>query len=44
MTAVYILWRIIQNVFLGQYDPHKLHHWTTVYGEEGRRPHRHGAL
>ena len=38
MTAVYILWRIIQNVFLGEYDPHKLHHWTTVYGEEADGP------
>ena len=32
MTAVYILWRIIQNVFLGEYDEHKHHHWTTVQG------------
>jgi NADH-quinone oxidoreductase subunit M len=38
MTAVYILWRIIQNVFLGEYDAHKLHHWTTVQGEHADGP------
>jgi NADH-quinone oxidoreductase subunit M len=38
MTAVYILWRIMQNVFLGEYDAHKLHHWTTVQGEETDGP------
>ncbi|MFN8441558.1 MAG: NADH-quinone oxidoreductase subunit M [Caldilineaceae bacterium] len=38
MTAVYILWRIIQNVFLGEYDPHKLHHWTTVDGRDADGP------
>ncbi|MEZ4616318.1 MAG: proton-conducting transporter membrane subunit [Caldilineaceae bacterium] len=38
MTAVYILWRIIQSVFLGEYDDHKLHHWTTVKGEEAAGP------
>lgn len=38
MTAVYILWRIIQNLFLGEYDPHKLHHWTTVDGKEADGP------
>jgi NADH-quinone oxidoreductase subunit M len=38
MTAVYILWRIIQNVFLGQYDPAKLHHWTKVDGSEAEGP------
>jgi NADH-quinone oxidoreductase subunit M len=38
MTAVYILWRIIQNVFLGSYDPHKLHHWTTVDGRDAEGP------
>jgi NADH-quinone oxidoreductase subunit M len=38
MTAVYILWRILQNVFLGEYDPHRLHHWTTVSGEEAEGP------
>ena len=38
MTAVYILWRIIQNVFLGEYDPTKLDHWTTVQGEHADGP------
>ncbi len=38
MTAVYILWRIMQNVFLGEYDAHKLHHWTTVQGDETDGP------
>ena len=38
MTAVYILWRIIQNVFLGEYDPDKLEHWTTVTGEHADGP------
>lgn len=38
MTAVYILWRIIQNVFLGEYDPAKLDHWTTVEGEHAEGP------
>ncbi len=38
MTAVYILWRIIQNVFLGEYDPSKLDHWTTVQGEHADGP------
>jgi NADH-quinone oxidoreductase subunit M len=38
ITAVYILWRILQNVFLGEYDPHKLHHWTTVQGTETDGP------
>jgi NADH-quinone oxidoreductase subunit M len=38
ITAVYILWRIIQNVFLGEYDPNKLTHWTTVYGEDADGP------
>jgi NADH-quinone oxidoreductase subunit M len=38
ITAVYILWRILQNVFLGEYDPHKLHHWTTVQGQETDGP------
>jgi NADH-quinone oxidoreductase subunit M len=32
ITAVYILWRIIANLFLGSYDPQKLHHWTTGDG------------
>lgn len=38
ITAIYILWRILQNVFLGEYDPHKVHHWTTVQGEETDGP------
>jgi NADH-quinone oxidoreductase subunit M len=38
ITAIYILWRIIANVFLGTYDPHKLHHWTTVEGGEADGP------
>jgi NADH-quinone oxidoreductase subunit M len=38
ITAVYILARIIQSIFLGEYDPHKLHHWTTVQGEETDGP------
>lgn len=38
ITAVYILWRIIQNVFLGHYDATKLHHWTTVDGRETDGP------
>jgi NADH-quinone oxidoreductase subunit M len=38
MTAVYILWRIMQNVFLGEYDAHKVHHWTTATGEHADGP------
>ncbi len=38
ITAVYILWRIIANLFLGVYDPSKLHHWTTVDGGEAEGP------
>jgi len=38
ITAIYILWRIINNVFLGSYDPSKLHHWTTVDGIEADGP------
>ncbi|MFN8491501.1 MAG: NADH-quinone oxidoreductase subunit M [Caldilineaceae bacterium] len=38
MTAVYILWRVIQNVFLGEYDEHKLDHWTTVDGGHADGP------
>ena len=30
LTAAYILWKIIQYTFLGQYDPHKIEHWTDV--------------
>ena len=38
MTAVYILWRIIQNVFLGEYDESKLDHWTHVDGSHATGP------
>ena len=38
MTAVYILWRIIQNVFLGEYEPGKVSHWTTVDGQDADGP------
>jgi NADH-quinone oxidoreductase subunit M len=38
ITAVYILWRIVQNVFLGEYDPTKLEHWTAVQGEDADGP------
>ncbi|MCB0084636.1 MAG: hypothetical protein KDE47_27035, partial [Caldilineaceae bacterium] len=37
-AAVYILWRIIQNVFLGKYNAEKLDHWTTVKGEHADGP------
>ncbi len=37
-AAVYILWRIIQNVFLGSYDPNKITHWTTATGEHADGP------
>ncbi len=30
LTAAYILWKIVQYTFLGQYDPHKIAHWTDV--------------
>jgi NADH-quinone oxidoreductase subunit M len=30
LTAAYILWKIIQHMFLGQYDPGKIEHWTDV--------------
>jgi NADH-quinone oxidoreductase subunit M len=38
ITAVYILWRIIQNVFLGKYDPARHDHWTTVQGQPVEGP------
>ncbi len=38
MTAVYILWRILQNVFLGEYDASRLEHWTTVDGQHASGP------
>ncbi|MEA3336569.1 MAG: NADH-quinone oxidoreductase subunit M [Chloroflexota bacterium] len=38
-TAAYILWRIIQSVFLGEYDPEKIDHWTDLSdGEEKPMP------
>jgi NADH-quinone oxidoreductase subunit M len=30
LTAAYILWKIVQYTFLGQYDPHKIAHWSDV--------------
>ncbi len=30
LTAAYILWKIVQYTFLGQYDPHKITHWSDV--------------
>ncbi len=38
MTAVYILWRIVQNVFLGEYDESKVEHWTTGEGKAADGP------
>ena len=38
MTAVYILWRIMQNVFLGEYEPGKVERWTTVDGAHAEGP------
>ncbi len=38
MTAVYILWRIMQSLFLGEYDPDKIEHWTTVTGVDADGP------
>jgi NADH-quinone oxidoreductase subunit M len=38
LAAVYILWRIIQNVFLGTYDASKITHWTTVFGGHADGP------
>ena len=37
LTAAYILWKIVQYTFLGQYDPHKIAHWTNV--ETGAEEH-----
>jgi NADH-quinone oxidoreductase subunit M len=37
-AAVYILWRIIQNVFLGTYDASKITHWTTATGAHADGP------
>ena len=38
MTAVYILWRIVQSVFMGEYDETKNDHWTTVTGQHTDGP------
>ncbi len=39
ITAAYILWRIMQSVFLGQYDPNKIPHWTNLIdGSEAHEP------
>ncbi|GAB4566267.1 MAG: NADH-quinone oxidoreductase subunit M [Anaerolineae bacterium] len=39
LTAAYILWRIIQTVFLGTYDPQKIPHWTNLAdGSEAHEP------
>jgi NADH-quinone oxidoreductase subunit M len=39
LTAAYILWKIVQFVFLGEYDPHKISHWTDVTtGAEAHEP------
>ena len=39
ITAAYILWKIIQFVFLGEYDPHKVEHWTNLQtGKEDHEP------
>jgi NADH-quinone oxidoreductase subunit M len=37
LTAAYILWKIVQYTFLGQYDSHKIEHWTNV--ETGAEEH-----
>ncbi len=38
LAAVYILWRIIQNVFLGTFDPRKITHWTNAVGAHADGP------
>lgn len=38
ITAAYILYRIIQSVFLGEYDAKKLTHWSTGAGEHADGP------
>jgi NADH-quinone oxidoreductase subunit M len=38
MTAVYILYRIVMNVFLGTYDDSKVHHWSTGDGRDAAGP------
>ncbi len=40
LTAAYILWKVIQYTFLGQYDAHKIDHWTNLQtGAEEHEPH-----
>jgi NADH-quinone oxidoreductase subunit M len=41
-TAGYILYRIIQSVFLGEYDPHKIDHWTDM--KDGQEKHDPGDM
>jgi len=39
LTAAYILWKMIQYMFLGPYDPHKIEHWSDpVTGAEEHEP------
>ncbi|HHB89833.1 MAG TPA: NADH-quinone oxidoreductase subunit M [Anaerolineae bacterium] len=38
ITAAYILYRIIQSIFLGEFDPKRWTHWTTVFGEHADGP------
>lgn len=38
MTAVYILWRIVQSLFMGEYDATKVEHWTTGTGGQADGP------
>jgi NADH-quinone oxidoreductase subunit M len=39
LTAAYILWKIVQFTFLGQFDPHKIAHWSDVEGgPDGHEP------
>ncbi|HRA69045.1 MAG TPA: proton-conducting transporter membrane subunit, partial [Caldilinea sp.] len=37
-AAVYILWRIIQNLFLGEYDASKITHWSSATGSHADSP------
>jgi NADH-quinone oxidoreductase subunit M len=40
LTAAYILWKIVQYTFLGEYDPHKIDHWTNLStGAQEHDPH-----
>jgi NADH-quinone oxidoreductase subunit M len=38
ITAAYILYRIVQSLFLGEYDAKRWDHWTTVFGEHAHGP------